>query len=325
MTKSPFKVEDWFPRDLYERICEMRIDASSVVIIEKQAKQRKRRAKLTSNGRLVILAADHPARMVTRVGNDDSEHLLGNRYELLGRILRVLSLEKWDGVMVTPDIFEDLTIIEHLLKTREGKYPLYSDFPTSFLDNRVIVGSMNRGGLAGTVFELDDRFTAFTAESIDSLNLDGAKIMLRLNPDNPDSGKTLEYCAKAIEELAVKNIPIFFECLWVDNNNKPIKQAEELIKVVSVAQALGSPPRKLWLKLPCCDEFERVAQATTFPILLLGDSANKTDVFLEEIERTLQTGSNVKGILAGRNILFPSNNQDPIDVAQRIIEIVHTV
>ena len=32
-----------------------------------------------------------------------------------------------------------------------------------FLDGRVLVGSMNRGGLAGTSFEMDDAFTGIGA------------------------------------------------------------------------------------------------------------------------------------------------------------------
>jgi len=319
MTQSPFALERWFPRDLYEKICEIRTDESFASLITKRKIDPKRmRKKLTLNGRLTILAADHPARMV--IG--DKQTPLGNRYELLGRILRVLSLERWDGVMVTPDIFEDLIIIQHLLKTRKGKNFLNSAFPSSFLDDKVIIGSMNRGGLADTSFELDDRFTAFTAKSIQLLGLDGAKIMLRLDPSNSDSGKTLDYCTKAIEELAVKRIPIFFECLWVNNENKPIKEAEKLIKVVSVAQALGSPPRELWFKLPYCDGFEKVAQATTCPILLLGGSTKETGTFLKEIKEALGAGSNVRGVLAGRNVLFPQDGQDPMEVAQRILRIV---
>ncbi len=36
------------------------------------------------------------------------------------------------------------------------------------LDGKVVIGSMNRGGLAGTVFEVDDRFTAYDAAAVDA-------------------------------------------------------------------------------------------------------------------------------------------------------------
>ena len=45
-----------------------------------------------------------------------------------------------DGVLGTADIVEDLLLL-------------------GALEDKVVIGSMNRGGLAGTVFEIDDRFT----------------------------------------------------------------------------------------------------------------------------------------------------------------------
>ena len=49
-----------------------------------------------------------------------------------------------NGVLGTPDILEDLLLL-------------------GALDGKVVIGSMNRGGLAGTAFEIDDRFTAYDA------------------------------------------------------------------------------------------------------------------------------------------------------------------
>ena len=49
------------------------------------------------------------------------------------------------------------------------------------LEKKYVFGSMNRGGLPGAVFEMDDRFTAYTAESIVKFNLDGGKMLLRIN------------------------------------------------------------------------------------------------------------------------------------------------
>ena len=49
-----------------------------------------------------------------------------------------------NGVLGTPDVLEDLLLL-------------------GALDDKVVIGSMNRGGLAGTAFEIDDRFTAYDA------------------------------------------------------------------------------------------------------------------------------------------------------------------
>ena len=49
-----------------------------------------------------------------------------------------------NGVLGTPDILEDLLLL-------------------GALDDKVVFGSMNRGGLAGATWSLDDRFTAYDA------------------------------------------------------------------------------------------------------------------------------------------------------------------
>jgi hypothetical protein len=159
--------------------------------IEKCAKRRKRRPQLTLDGRLAILAADHPARRVIKSGNDPV--IMGNRYGYLGRILRVLASPEFDGVMGTTDIIEDLLIVDQLLVEHGQGH--------SLLDQKVVIGCMNRGGLSGAEFEMDDRFISFTADSINRLRLDGAKMMFRLDLKDPRSLDTIIACSGAITEL----------------------------------------------------------------------------------------------------------------------------
>ena len=64
------------------------------------------------------------------------------------------------------------------------------------------MGSMNRGGLKGAVFELDDRFTGYDAETIEAMGLDGGKMLCRIAFDDPGSVATLESCGRAVTELA---------------------------------------------------------------------------------------------------------------------------
>lgn len=305
-----FKTQDWFPRELFEQIAEIRVDNPDIII--KQAKKRKRRPRLTEDGKLAILAADHPARMATKAGSDPIA--MGDRYGLLGRVLRVLSLPEWDGVMGATDLLEELLILDHLIVKRGGK---------SLLDDRVLIGSMNRGGLAETVFEMDDRLTSFTAESIQALNLDGGKLLLRLAPQSEDSAKTIEYCVQAINDLNKYDIPIFLEPLPVDEKYKVIKEAEALVKIVGVATALGDSSRNIWLKIPYCKEFENVARATTCPILMLGGAVKESaEPLLAEFYQGMQAGKNVRGVLVGRNVLFPGDD-DPRAVAAAVSGIVH--
>src|SRR3972149_1276822 len=258
-----FRPEAFFPRALFARTREPRVTRPEV--IEGEAAARRRRERLTTDGRLTILAADHPARMVLGVGDDPAA--MGHRWGLLARILRGLHTEELDGVMATPDIVEELLIVNRLDKELGGP---------GFLDHKVLLGCMNRGGLAGAGFELDDRMTGYTPERIAALRLDGAKMMFRLDPGDPASLWTIEYCVRAIDECHGRGIPVFLEALYIeraDGKPKAAKHADALIRVVSVATGLGASTALTWLKIPYCEHYERVAQATTCPILMLGGGA----------------------------------------------------
>jgi hypothetical protein len=106
-------------------------------------------------GKLMIIAADHPARGALRAGN--RALAMGDRLDLLDRLCVALARPGVNGVLGTPDIIEDLLLL-------------------GVLEGKVVFGSMNRGGLAGTVFELDDRFTAYDAAAIAAMRFEGGKI-----------------------------------------------------------------------------------------------------------------------------------------------------
>ena len=91
------------------------------------------------DGKLVILAADHPGRASLKIQDDPVA--MADRHELLARILRVLSHPGIDGFMSTPDLVEDLLILAGLIRERGGQSPL---------DERLLLGCMNRGGLPGS-------------------------------------------------------------------------------------------------------------------------------------------------------------------------------
>ena len=83
------------------------------------------------HGKLMIIAADHPARGALRAGADPLA--MANRVELLDRIRTALARPGVNGVLGTPDVLEDLLLL-------------------GALENKVAIGSMNRGGLQGAVF-----------------------------------------------------------------------------------------------------------------------------------------------------------------------------
>ena len=113
---------------------------------------RERRPLLGGDGRMLLVAADHPARGALGVRGD--RLAMASRSDLLRRLATALSRPGVDGVLGTPDVLDDLLLMGAL----EGK---------------VAIGSMNRGGLQGSAFELDDRFTGHTAAEIVARGIDG--------------------------------------------------------------------------------------------------------------------------------------------------------
>ena len=141
----------------------------------------------------MIIAADHPARGANGVGNRPLA--MGNRIQLLERLETALARPGVDGLLASPDILEDLLLLGAL----EGK---------------VVFGSMNRGGLQGGVFELDDRFTGYDAQACADMGLNGGKTLTRIALDDPGTVKTMEYTANAINELADRKLVAMVEPFW---------------------------------------------------------------------------------------------------------------
>lgn len=276
---------------------------------------RKRRERLAPDGKLNILAADHPARRVTKVGEDALA--MADRRDYLARILRVLMSDRVDGLMATMDILEDLLAIDGFVRDARGG---------ALLDEKVLIASLNRGGLAGTSWEMDDPITGPSPATCAAWRLDGTKLLWRVADDEPGSLKTMLASARAITEANALRLPTFLEPLPVTKGDKGytvVKTREALARVAGVASALGDSSRYLWLKLPYCDGYEIVARATTLPILLLGgESAGSPAPFLQQLASALAAGPNVRGALVGRNVLYPGD-EDPLAMAAAAGAIIH--
>ncbi|MEA3247746.1 MAG: aldolase, partial [Gemmatimonadota bacterium] len=266
------------------------------------------------DARLVILAADHAARMIVDVADEDGR--IGDRREYLGRILRVLQAGDVEGVMATPDVIEELIALD-LLLVRDGA--------DSVLDERVLVGCMNRGGLSGAAFEMDDRFTAYDAAGLAAMNLDGGKMMVRLDLSDAASLDTLYACSQAVEGCIDNDLTAFVEAFVVERTGdgyRTVRTPRALMHAVCVVSALGDSSLHTWLKLPYCDDYETVAGATSLPILMLGGAARADEeAVLREFAAGMQAGPNVRGCLVGRNVLFPG--MDPAIMARAVCNVVH--
>jgi len=308
-----FSSEKFLPDALIACLTETRVNDPEFAL--RSAAARIPRPRLAPGGKLNILAADHPARNVTAVGGDALA--MADRRGYLARILRVLCCPRVDGVMATMDILEDLLSIDGFLRDGGG---------ATLLDGKLLIASLNRGGLAGSSWELDDPMTGATAAICQAWQFDGAKILLRVDQDEPASLTTIRASVRAIIECNALRLPVFLEPLPVTRTDKGytvIKTADALARLAGVASALGDSSRYLWLKLPYCEAFETVARATTLPILLLGgESAGDPAPFLRQLETALHAAPNVRGALVGRNVLYPGP-EDPLAMAEAAGRIVH--
>ena len=281
-----------------ERIRTLRVEDPGS--IERAAAARSRRA-LT--GRMVLIAADHPARGALAARG--RPQAMANRQDLLERLVTALERPGVDGVLGTPDIVEDLLLL-------------------GALEDKIVIGSMNRGGLSGSVFELDDRYTAYDAGSLAESGLDGGKMLIRIALEDPGTARTLEHTARAVSELAASGLVALVEPFmsnWEAGKLVNDLSADAVIKSVGIASGLGSTSSHTWLKVPVVDDMERVMESTTLPTLLLGGDPQGSD---EEVFASWEKAlgfPGVRGLVVGRALLYPQNDDvaAAVDVAAGLV------
>ena len=258
-------------------------------------RDRKVAARLVpTDGRMFLIAADHPARGANAVGGDPLA--MANRRDLLGRLMITLSDPGCDGIMASADLLEELAVL-----------PLPDG--SSALDGKVVIGTMNRGGLAGSSWELDDRHTAYSAEAIAAARLDGGKMLLRIHDTDPGTVKTLELCARYVSELAGRDLMAMVEPLPYATDEAGrhylVDDTERLVRCVGIANALGETSSHTWLKLPAGAEIEQVMAATTMPGLILGGAPGPDPATAYAAWERALAVENVRGLVVGRTLLYP--------------------
>ncbi|MBA3266221.1 MAG: aldolase [Nocardioidaceae bacterium] len=267
-------------------LLDIRVSAPQSIV--ELASTRRQPTSLTGQtGRLLLVAADHPARGALRAGGDAMA--MADRWDLLRRLCLALERPGVDGVLGTADIVEDLLLL-------------------GALDNKVVIGSMNRGGLAGTSFEIDDRFTGYSPAAIQRHRLQGGKMLLRIDPHDAATASTLMASAAAINGLAERGLMAMVEPFVshrVDGRVRNDLTAEAVIRSATVAAGLGWTSAHTWLKLPVVDDMESVLAATTLPTLLLGG-----EVPMDQQTQFAQwskalANPHVRGMVVGRSLLYP--------------------
>lgn len=267
---------------------------------------RKRRKMVGKDGRLLIVAADHTARGIISAGSE--KYIIANRRLLLDRLVRSLSNPNVDGVLASADIVEELAWL-------------------GALESKLVFGTMNRGGYLGTTWGLDDPMTAYDADSIAELGLDAGKVLVRFEDTDIGVGRTIEYVVEAMRLLAEREIVCLVEPLPYkkDANGMPMldKSTDRLDKIVSITAGFGSSASYTWLKLPSWTNHITLRESTTLPILLLGgDPGENLDATFEEWRSALQI-PNVIGLVAGRPLLYPFDNdvERSVDRAAKLVHV----
>ncbi|GGO47033.1 hypothetical protein GCM10012287_18720 [Streptomyces daqingensis] len=260
--------------------------------IAEAAARRARRPLVGGSGRLMIVAADHPARGA--LGTGGSPLAMANRGELLERLTLALSRPGVDGVLATADILEDLLLL-------------------GALEDKIVMGSMNRGGLYGARFELDDRFTGYRAQDIARLRFDAGKALLRIDYDDPGSLSTMVATARAVDEMAGQRLPVFVEPFISRRVGGAVTNdlsAEAVTRSIAIASGLGGTSAYTWLKLPVAenpDDMAWVAETSTLPVVLLGGETNGDQDGAYEKWRSALRLPTVRGLVAGRSLLYPAD------------------
>ncbi|MET7703303.1 deoxyribose-phosphate aldolase [Streptomyces sp. NPDC005485] len=259
--------------------------------VAEAAERRTRRPLIGDSGRLMIVAADHPARGALGVGG--RQLAMANRAELLERLCVALSRPGVDGVLATADILEDLLLL-------------------GVLENKVVMGSMNRGGLSGASFEMDDRFTGHRAEDMERLRFDAGKLLLRLDYEDRGSLETLESTARAIDDMAARRLPVFVEPFIsrrVEGNVRNDLGAEAVSRSIAIASGLAGTSAYTWLKLPVTanpDDMAEVLETSTLPTVLLGGEVGADQEGAYEKWRKALRLPTVQGMVVGRSLLYPA-------------------
>jgi DhnA family fructose-bisphosphate aldolase class Ia len=281
----------------YADITELR--AADPAAIAQAWQNRTTRPAVRGNGRLMIVAADHPARGALAVGSRPSA--MNSRTDLLDRLRTALADPGVDGVLATSDILDDLLLL-------------------GALEDKVVFSSMNRGGLAGACFELDDRMTAATAESTAAAKMNGGKMLCRIDLGDPGTVSTLTACAQAVDALAAHGLIAMVEPFLssrVDGKVRNDLSPDAVIKSIHISQGLGSTSAYTWMKLPVVSEMERVMDSTTLPTLLLGGDPTDPDEAFASWEKALSLPS-VRGLIVGRTLLYPVDDDVSSAVATAV-------
>jgi DhnA family fructose-bisphosphate aldolase class Ia len=241
-----------------------------------------------------VLAADHRARGIVTV-------------EPYQRYLSALSaaLPHCDGILATAQPLTDLARSGAV----ERRHHTYL--------------SINRTGLAGSAFELDDRLVASVARAA-SDGWTGIKHMTRIDLSDPLTSPALELLGRVLEESAAAGLEALIEPLiWRDG--AVARDTDSIVLAAVIAHDMGAP----LLKVPVpdvgpgagrVDAVARVVASVGAPVLFLGGprGADARSEILGQVGDVMAGGG--AGMALGRAVY---QDPDPAGMARDVAAVVH--
>ena len=251
-------------------------------------------------GPALILAADHRARGVITI----------EAYSSYLGVLRS-ALAHCDGILASAQP------LAHLARTTGVKQRTYL--------------SLNRTGLAGSSFELDDRLVATVARAA-AMGYTGIKHMTRIDTTDPLTAGALELLGRVLEDSRVAGLEALIEAVsW--SNGAMARDTDSIVYAAVIAHDMGAP----LLKVPVpavppgaagVEAVARVVSCVGVPVLFLGGPRASREVgvgpdtirdaVLAEV-RDVMTGG-AAGLAIGRALI---QDAEPGEMARRVAEIVH--
>jgi DhnA family fructose-bisphosphate aldolase class Ia len=242
----------------------------------------------------LILAADHRARAVVTTEN---------WAEFFGSL--ALALPSCDGILATAQPLAGLAAAGHLTALHR-----------TYL-------SLNRTGLAGSVFELDDRLVASVPRAA-AEGWSGVKHMTRIDMDDAITAAALELLGQVLEQSKEAGLEALVEPLaWEGGRIR--RDTDAIVLASIIAHDMGAPVIKVPVPTaaPGAERqraVARVVDSVGVPVLFLGGprTAAGRDAVLDEVRDVMDGGG--AGMAMGRTIY---QDPDPAEAAGLVRALVH--
>jgi DhnA family fructose-bisphosphate aldolase class Ia len=242
----------------------------------------------------LILAADHRARavMTTETWAD-----------FFGSLAQ--ALPSCDGILATAQPLSGLAAAGHLTAAHR-----------TYL-------SINRTGLAGSAFELDDRLVASVPRAAED-GWSGVKHMTRIDMDDPMTASALELLGQVLEQASAAGLEALIEPLMWDQG-RIRRDADAIVLASVIAHDIGAPVLKVPVPAAAPGSerqraVARVMASVSVPVLFLGGpvTAAGRAAVLDEVRDVMEGGG--AGMAMGRTIY---QDPDPAEAAGLVHDLVH--